>query len=240
MTDAAIPASVFGSASGAAAPAAAPQIDWTRLMLGFGAMVIGQFMAILDIQIVAASLPQIQAGVGASADQVSWIQTAYLIPEVVMIPLSGYLSRLWGTQKVYLVSCTGFIVMSVLTGLSSSIDMMILTRALQGFIGGAMIPTVFAVAFTAFPPERADHRQRDHGPDRHPGAHGGSHPGRPPDRVAQLALAVLHQCSDRPDRAVRRRPLGPIRQGRSQPEQGLRLVRPGGDGHLPDEPAVRA
>ncbi len=91
---------------------------------------------------------------GASADQVSWIQTAYLIPEVVMIPLSGYLSRLWGTQRVYLISCTGFIVMSVLTGLSSSIDMMIITRALQGFIGGAMIPTVFAVAFTAFPPER--------------------------------------------------------------------------------------
>ncbi len=142
MTDAAIPVSV------------APKVDWTKIFLGFGAMVIGQFMAILDIQIVAASLPQIQAGVGASADQISWIQTAYLIPEVVMIPLSGYLSRLWGTQKVYLVSCAGFIIMSVLTGLSSSIDMMILTRALQGFIGGAMIPTVFAVAFTAFPPER--------------------------------------------------------------------------------------
>jgi DHA2 family multidrug resistance protein len=138
----------------AAPPAAKPEINWTRLFLGFGAMVIGQFMAILDIQIVAASLPQIQAGIGASADQVSWIQTAYLIPEVVMIPLSGYLSRLWGTQRLYLASCTGFIIMSVLTGLSSSIDMMILTRALQGFIGGAMIPTVFAVAFTAFPPER--------------------------------------------------------------------------------------
>jgi MFS family permease len=149
MTDAALPAQ---SAPPAATSAA--DIDWTKLLLGFGAMVIGQFMAILDIQIVAASLPQIQAGVGASADQVSWIQTAYLIPEVVMIPLSGYLSRLWGTQRVYLISCTGFIVMSVLTGLSSSIDMMILTRALQGFIGGAMIPTVFAVAFTAFPPER--------------------------------------------------------------------------------------
>jgi DHA2 family multidrug resistance protein len=149
MTDAALPAQAVPLA---AKPAA--EIDWGKLMLGFGAMVIGQFMAILDIQIVAASLPQIQAGVGASADQVSWIQTAYLIPEVVMIPLSGYLSRLWGTQRVYMVSCTGFIVMSVLTGLSSSIDMMIITRALQGFIGGAMIPTVFAVAFTAFPPER--------------------------------------------------------------------------------------
>jgi DHA2 family multidrug resistance protein len=150
MTDAALPA----SQAPAKPEAAKSEVDWGKLFLGFGAMVIGQFMAILDIQIVAASLPQIQAGVGASTDQISWIQTAYLIPEVVMIPLSGYLSRLWGTQRLYLASCTGFIVMSVLTGLSSSIDMMILTRALQGFIGGAMIPTVFAVAFTAFPPER--------------------------------------------------------------------------------------
>ena len=158
MADAALPADSLGktesSPRGPATPGAAAPVNWTKLFLGFGAMVIGQFMAILDIQIVAASLPQIQAGVGASTDQVSWIQTAYLIPEVVMIPLSGYLSRLWGTQRLYLASCTGFIVMSVLTGLSTSIDMMILTRALQGFIGGAMIPTVFAVAFTAFPPER--------------------------------------------------------------------------------------
>ena len=152
MADAAPPAAALGKT--AAGGATAAPVDWTKLFLGFGAMVIGQFMAILDIQIVAASLPQIQAGVGASTDQVSWIQTAYLIPEVVMIPLSGYLSRLWGTKRIYLASCTGFIVMSVLTGLSTSIDMMILTRALQGFIGGAMIPTVFAVAFTAFPPER--------------------------------------------------------------------------------------
>ncbi|WP_312220940.1 DHA2 family efflux MFS transporter permease subunit [Brevundimonas sp.] len=130
------------------------EINWTALLLGFAGMVIGQFMAILDIQIVAASLPQIQAGVGASADEISWIQTAYLIPEVVMIPLSGYLSRLWGTRIVFMASCTGFLIMSVMVGLSSSIEMMILFRALQGFVGGAMIPTVFAVAFTAFPPER--------------------------------------------------------------------------------------
>jgi MFS transporter, DHA2 family, multidrug resistance protein len=136
------------------AAGAAPAINWTMLLLGFAGMVIGQFMAILDIQIVAASLPQIQAGVGASADEISWVQTAYLIPEVVMIPLSGYLSRLWGTQKVFMISCTGFILMSVATGLSSSIDTMIFFRAIQGFVGGAMIPTVFAVAFTAFPPEK--------------------------------------------------------------------------------------
>ena len=91
------------------------------LIVGFGAMVIGQFMAILDIQIVSASLPEIQAGIGASADEVSWIQTSYLIAEVVMIPLAGFLSRLWGTRAVYMASCTGFVVMSVATGLAGSI-----------------------------------------------------------------------------------------------------------------------
>jgi MFS transporter, DHA2 family, multidrug resistance protein len=133
---------------------ASGQVNWTALLIGFGGMAIGQFMAILDIQIVAASLPQIQAGIGASADQVSWIQTAYLIPEVVMIPLSAYLSRLWGTRLVFMTSCAGFIVMSVIAGLSTSIEFMIFARALQGFIGGAMVPTVFATAFTAFPPDK--------------------------------------------------------------------------------------
>ena len=157
MTEVSAPAGAGPTAEGAAPapPAAAqPAINWTVLLLGFAGMVIGQFMAILDIQIVASSLPQIQAGIGASADEISWIQTAYLIPEVVMIPLSGYLSRLWGTQRVFLVSCSGFLLMSVATGLSNSIDMMIFFRALQGFVGGAMIPTVFAMAFTAFPPSK--------------------------------------------------------------------------------------
>lgn len=142
------------AAAAPAAPAAAPRKTGLPLWLGFCAMVVGQFMAFLDIQIVASSLRQIQAGIGASTDEISWVQTAYLIPEVVMIPLSAYLSRLWGTQKLYLMSCAGFLIASVLTGLSTSIEMMIVTRALQGFIGGAMIPTVFTVAFTAFPPER--------------------------------------------------------------------------------------
>ncbi len=98
----------------AARTASQESVDWTRLLLGFGGMVIGQFMAILDIQIVAASLPQIQAGVGASADEISWVQTAYLIPEVVMIPLSAFLSRMWGTRALFMLSCAGFLAMSVL------------------------------------------------------------------------------------------------------------------------------
>ena len=129
-------------------------VNWTMLIVGFGAMMTGQFMAILDIQIVAASLPQIQAGIGASLDEISWIQTSYLIAEVVMIPLSGFLSRLWGTRAVFMWSCAGFIVMSVATGFATSIEQMILFRSLQGFVGGAMIPTAFAVAFGAFPPNK--------------------------------------------------------------------------------------
>lgn len=129
-------------------------VNWPRLLLGFSGMAAGNFLSILDIQIVTASLPQIQAGIGASADEVTWVQTAYLIPEVVMIPLSGFLARTWGTQKVFLASCFGFLVMSVACGFATSLESMIVARALQGFIGGAMVPTAFAVAFTAFPPER--------------------------------------------------------------------------------------
>ncbi len=159
MTDAAVKAeappvpAAFGP--GSMTPRRADgSVNWTMLIIGFGAMMTGQFMAILDIQIVSASLPQIQSGIGASLDEISWIQTSYLIAEVVMIPLSGFLSRLWGTRLVFMASCAGFIVMSVATGFATSIEQMIVFRALQGFLGGAMIPTAFAVAFGAFPPDK--------------------------------------------------------------------------------------
>ncbi|MDB5433278.1 MAG: transporter [Caulobacter sp.] len=152
VTDAAINAS-FPSL-GKSAPPGAPVMDWGRLFLGFGGMVIGQFMAILDIQIVAASLSQIQASIGASADEMSWVQTAYLLAEVVIMPMTAYMTRLWGTRNTFVTCCAAFIVTSVATGLSSSIEMMIFTRALQGLAAGAMIPAVFATAFTAFPPDK--------------------------------------------------------------------------------------
>ncbi|MTH76811.1 DHA2 family efflux MFS transporter permease subunit [Paracoccus aestuariivivens] len=145
-------AAVASAGAGAApvAPPAQDSIDPRRLVT-FLLMVLGMFMAILDIQIVSASLPEIQAGLAASGDEVPWIQTAYLIAEVIMIPLSGYLSRMLSTRWVFTISAGGFTVMSLMCGLSSSIDEMILWRALQGFVGGAMIPTVFACAYTIFP-----------------------------------------------------------------------------------------
>src|SRR6201981_2895250 len=85
------------------AAADADRID-SRRLLTFFFMVFGMFMAILDIQIVSASLTEIQAGLSASANEIAWVQTAYLIAEVVMIPLSGYLSRALGTRLVFAIS----------------------------------------------------------------------------------------------------------------------------------------
>lgn len=126
----------------------------TRRIVAFLAMVFGMFMAILDIQIVSASLTEIQAGLSASSDEISWVQTSYLIAEVVMIPLSGFLARLLSTRVLFAVSAAGFTLASALCATATSIEQMIVYRAIQGFIGGGMIPSVFAAAFTIFPPSR--------------------------------------------------------------------------------------
>jgi DHA2 family multidrug resistance protein len=137
-----------------ALPAAAePPLD-RRRMVAFLCMVFGMFMAILDIQIVSASLNEIQAGLSASGDEIPWVQTSYLIAEVISIPLSGTLSRVLSTRWMFAISAGGFTVMSLMCATSSTITEMIVWRALQGFIGGGMIPTVFASAFTIFPPSK--------------------------------------------------------------------------------------
>src|SRR3546814_1673060 len=111
-----------------------------RRVFGFVFMVVGMFMAILDIQIVASSLTKIQAGLSASADEIAWVQTAYLIAEVVMIPFSGYLSRAFSTRVLFTVSALSFTLASVGCAMTTSIDSMIVMRALQGFqIGRAHV-----------------------------------------------------------------------------------------------------
>src|SRR5918994_7939625 len=79
-----------------------------RRTFAFFCMVFGMFMAILDIQIVSASLAEIQAGLGASSEEISWVQTSYLIAEVIMIPLSGFLARMMSTRVLFAVATMGF------------------------------------------------------------------------------------------------------------------------------------
>jgi MFS transporter, DHA2 family, multidrug resistance protein len=134
----------------AAISPAAERVPLTRI-IAFLAMCFGMFMAFLDIQVVSASLAEIQAGLAASSDEITWVQTAYLMAEVVAIPLSGFLSRALGTRVMFATAAAGFTVASLMCGLSSTMGQMILWRALQGFIGGGMVPTVFASAYSIFP-----------------------------------------------------------------------------------------
>jgi DHA2 family multidrug resistance protein len=125
-----------------------------RKLLLFAVMAFGQFMALLDTQIVAASLNAVQAGLSAGPDEIAWVQTSYLMAEIVMIPLSGFLARALSTRWLFAGSAALFTLSSLLCGTATSINQMIAYRAIQGFVGGAMIPTVFATGFTIFPPDK--------------------------------------------------------------------------------------
>lgn len=121
-----------------------------KAWVGFTAMSIGMFMAILDIQIVASSLPEIQAGLGIALNQLSWVQTAYLIAEIVAIPLTGWLTGVMGTRGAFLAGIGGFTTASLLCAASDSFWSLIPARVLQGFCGGALIPLVFSAIFLMF------------------------------------------------------------------------------------------
>jgi MFS transporter, DHA2 family, multidrug resistance protein len=119
-------------------------------VMAFATMVVGMFIALLDIQIVSASLRDIGGGLSAGADETTWVQTAYLIAEIVVIPLSGWLSRVMSTRWLFCFSAVGFTIASLLCGLAWNIQSMIAFRALQGALGASMIPMVFTTAFAFF------------------------------------------------------------------------------------------
>ena len=128
--------------------------SWLKSILPFVVMCFGGFMALLDIQIVASSLQQIGGGLSAAQDQISWVQTAYLIAEIIVIPLSGWLTRVFSTRWLFAASAAGFTVTSLLCALAWNIETMILFRALQGLLGASMIPTMFTSSFHFFQGQR--------------------------------------------------------------------------------------
>jgi DHA2 family multidrug resistance protein len=141
--------------AGAAAPAQPPASPLAALtprqkVLAFATMCVGMFIALLDIQIVSASLRDIGGGLSAGADDAVWIQTSYLIAEIIVIPLSGWLAQTMSTRWLFAASAAGFTLASMLCGLAWNIQSMIAFRALQGFLGGSMIPMVFTTAFVFY------------------------------------------------------------------------------------------
>src|SRR3954470_19978420 len=139
----------MGGAQGAAQPAEqrVGARDWIAI---FGA-ILGAFMAVLDIQIVNASLSEITGGIAASLDQAGWIATAYLIAEIIGRRLSAGLSEVFSTKRFLIANGALFLVFSVLCGFSPSLSMMIVCRARQGFTGGVFIPTAMTIVLRCLP-----------------------------------------------------------------------------------------
>jgi DHA2 family multidrug resistance protein len=121
-----------------------------RAWVGFVAMAFGMFLAILDTQIVASSLPEIQTGLGIPLDQLSWVQTAYLMAEIVAIPLTGWVTRLLSTRGAFFACICGFTAASLACAGSTSFWSLVPARVVQGFCGGALIPLVFSAVFLMF------------------------------------------------------------------------------------------
>ena len=133
-----------------AVPVDSTGLTMNQKVFAFATMTVGFFIALLDIQIVSASLRDIGGGLSAGADEVAWVQTSYLIAEIIVIPLSGWLSRVMSTRWLFSISAAGFTITSLMCGWAWDIQSMIVFRALQGFLGGSMIPTVFTTAFFYF------------------------------------------------------------------------------------------
>jgi MFS transporter, DHA2 family, multidrug resistance protein len=121
--------------------------DWIAVAAGS----LGALMATLDISITNSALPQIQGSIGATGTEGTWISTGYLMSEIVMIPLTAWLTRVFGLRKFLLVNAVLFSGFSMMCGLSHTLAQMIIGRIGQGFAGGAMIPTAQTIVRTRLP-----------------------------------------------------------------------------------------
>jgi DHA2 family multidrug resistance protein len=138
--------------AGTSAPkiAATPAISAKTWIAVIGAT-LGAFMAVLNIQIVNASLADIQGAIGAGIDDGGWISTSYLIAEIVVIPLSGWLAQVFSIRRYLLTNAVLFLLLSMACAFAQDLPQMIVLRAIQGFTGGVLIPMAFTLIITLLP-----------------------------------------------------------------------------------------
>jgi len=137
----------------AAAAASKPAVAMSafRMWSAVVGSTLGAFMAVLNIQIVNASLADIQGAIGAGKDDGGWISTSYLIAEIVVIPLSGWLAQVFSVRKYLLTNAVLFLIFSVACAFATNLQQMIVLRAIQGFAGGVLIPMAFTIIITLLP-----------------------------------------------------------------------------------------
>jgi MFS transporter, DHA2 family, multidrug resistance protein len=129
---------------------AEPRADAKTWLAVIGS-IIGAFIAVLNIQITNASLPDIQGAIGAGMDDGGWISTSYLVAEIVVIPLTGFLAQVFSLRRYLLTNTVLFLAMSVACAFAGDLQQMIVLRALQGFFGGVLIPLAFTITLTMLP-----------------------------------------------------------------------------------------
>jgi len=112
---------------------------------------VGAFLAILNIQVVGASLADIQGGIGAGIDDGGWITTSYLVAEIIVIPLSAWLANIFSLRSYLLSSTIVFLALTAACASAHTLGQMIVIRAAQGFAGGALIPLSFTIIMTRLP-----------------------------------------------------------------------------------------
>ncbi|WP_404477197.1 DHA2 family efflux MFS transporter permease subunit [Novosphingobium sp. BL-52-GroH] len=141
----------MSTSKGSGADPAAPQRADASAWLAVAAGSLGAMMATLDISIVNSALPTIQGEIGASGTEGTWISTAYLVAEIVIIPLSAWLERMLGLRTFLLGAAILFTIFSMVCGVSTNLTMMVIGRVGQGFTGGALIPTAMTIIATRLP-----------------------------------------------------------------------------------------
>src|SRR5690349_6258908 len=141
----------IGSTPEARPTAPATSAVSARTWLAVIGATLGAFMAVLNIQIVNASLADIQGAIGAGIDDGGWISTSYLIAEIVVIPLSGWLARVFSVRIYLLANATLFLLFSAACAFAANLQQMIVLRAIQGFTGGVLIPMAFTIIITLLP-----------------------------------------------------------------------------------------
>jgi MFS transporter, DHA2 family, multidrug resistance protein len=130
--------------------AAIPLKTW----IAVGGSLVGAFMAVLNIQVTNSSLPDIEGGIGTGGVNGAWISTAYLIGEIIVIPMTAFLAQVFSMRRYLIASTALFLALSAACGLATSLPEMIALRGLQGFFGGAMIPLAFTIIVTMLPPSK--------------------------------------------------------------------------------------
>ncbi len=147
MAQSASPGAAFPRPQAVQAGDKASLTTWIAVIAGM----IGAFMSILNNQITNASLLDIEGGIGTGADNGAWISTSYLIGEIVVIPLTGYLSRVFSFRRYMIVSTFFFAIFSMACAFAHDLGTMIAMRGLQGFAGGVLIPMAFTMVVTKLP-----------------------------------------------------------------------------------------